>query len=102
MRKCSFSRCLASLGLVCALAAPAGAASVDEVAAASFDAVILRPLNVGAFALGCAFFAIASPMVAVNGLTHPELSFTEAYEDPWDAFVYGPADNAFLRPLGDL
>ena len=95
-------------GLVVALAfgfalapAPSQAVGVVDVAAGAFDVAILRPLNFVALAVGTGFFVVGSPLIAVHAATS-EGTFAEGFEPSWEAFVYGPVDYTFLRPIGDF
>ncbi len=86
----------AMLGLaLCLWAPPVSAAEgsrAARIAEMSFDAVILRPLNLAVLAVGSVAFLGTAPLVAPHG----GLSTT------WDLYVYGPYEYTFLRGLGDL
>jgi hypothetical protein len=63
-----------------------------ELGAKAFDAVILRPLGVGATAGGAGAFLLMLPLAW----------YSEGFDTVWDQFVLQPVDYTFQRPLGDF
>jgi uncharacterized membrane protein YhhN len=96
----SFLRATAVVALLLALASPAAAIAPPDpwyvkagnIAAKTFDVVLLRPLGLAATIGGFGCFAIALPFSAIN----------RDINSPWETFVIGPTEFTFTRPLGDF
>jgi hypothetical protein len=58
----------------------------------TFDVLLLRPIGAVSTVVGLGFFVGSAPFAA------PSWTF----EDTWDAFVVGPMDTTFSRPLGEI
>lgn len=71
---------------------PAEAVSATEIAAATYDVMLLRPVNAIALVLGSVFFVASVPFVA------PFVGVRNA----WDVFVYAPYEYTFERDIGDF
>lgn len=90
--------------LVAALLLPAGAMGAEtgtdvkaasvEIAAKSFDAVLLRPLGFVAFLVGAVAFVPAALISAPGG--------RDSFDAALEMFVTTPAEEVFQRPLGDF
>ncbi len=77
------------------LAGPSQANSrIVDIAAASFDVVILRPCGLAALAVGAGLFLPATLLTAPNG--------RRAVEQAWNHFVTSPAESVLQRGLGDF
>jgi hypothetical protein len=63
-----------------------------QIGASALDIVLLRPLGVGASAVGLCFFIVTAPFVA------PSMEFDQS----WDIFVAGPGEYTFVRPIGTI
>jgi hypothetical protein len=76
-------------------AAPASAISIANEARSNvvFDAMVMRPLGLGAFLMGSALFTISLPLLAVS---RPEDIGT-----PWRILVAAPAKYVWGDPLGE-
>jgi hypothetical protein len=72
---------------------PVEAESVN-LAAAGFDAVILRPLGLVVLVIGAVAFPSVALLTAANG--------KDGLQAALEVFVTGPAQNVFQRPLGDF
>jgi len=96
----SFRRTIAVTALLALLASPAAAVEPVEpwsfkagnIAAGTYDVLLLRPLGFLATVGGFTCFTIALPFSAIN----------RDISTPWDIFVVEPADFTFRRPLGDF
>ena len=75
-------------------AEPATKSRSPNIAAAIFDVVIIRPLQLGVLMVGAVAFVPVAAMTAANGRD----SFDEALE----MFVTSPMHDVFQRPLGDF
>ena len=64
----------------------------ELVGLSALDAVILRPLGAVTTVGGFVFFLASVPFVAPSG----------HIGTAWDVFVYGPYDDTFVRPLGEI
>ncbi len=58
----------------------------------ALDVLLLRPLGAASTLGGFAVFLVSVPFVAPS----------ERIATSWDIFVYGPYDDTFLRPLGEI
>jgi hypothetical protein len=65
---------------------------VAQIGASALDILLLRPLGVGASAVGLGLFIVTAPFVA------PSMEFDES----WDVFVAGPGEYTFVRPIGTI
>jgi len=93
------SASLLAIALVTTTAAGAArAGDAEEKSAewpdATYDAVVLRPLQTVAVVFGAALFVPAAIVSSPGG--------RPAVYDAWDIFVAEPADTAFKRPLGSF
>jgi hypothetical protein len=99
----SLRRVFAVTALLALLASPAVAIEPVEpatpwhvkagnIAAGTFDVLLLRPLGFIATVGGFTCYAIALPFSAINS----------DIKTPWDMFVMEPADWTFRRPLGEF
>jgi len=66
--------------------------TAGNIAAGTFDVLLLRPLGFIATAGGFTCYAIAFPFSAIN----------QDIKTPWDMFVMESVDWTFRRPLGDF
>lgn len=85
------------LGLALLLVHPGSASAENEaadIAAASFDVLLLRPVGFAASVVGAAMFLPAALMTAPNG--------RDSIEDAWEQFVSTPAEYVYSRPLGEF
>ena len=92
---------LTALAAIFLLAAPAQAAS--NAGPATFDAVILRPLNFLQMVTGAVLFLPVSFLTSIvpictGNSDEGKTNFDEAF----DVFVYEPAERTFLLPLGSF
>jgi len=92
---------LTALAAACLLAAPAQAAS--NAGPATFDAVILRPLNFLQTVVGSVLFIPVALFTSIAPVCsgHVDEGKTQIGE-AWDIFVYEPAERTFLMPLGSF
>jgi hypothetical protein len=75
-------------------AEPATQSRSPNIAAAIFDVVIIRPLQLGVLVVGAAAFVPVAAMTAANG--------RESFDTALEIFVTGPINDVFQRPLGDF
>ena len=65
-----------------------------NIAAAIFDVVIIRPLQLGALVVGAAAFVPVAAISAANG--------RDSFDAALEIFVTSPMHDVFQRPLGDF
>lgn len=86
----------AILVLAVALLAPASARAETDLtfyAGAAFDLTVLRPLGLVTTAVGVGLFVPAALVTAPNGW--------DSIQEAWRRFVTEPAQNVYVRPLGE-
>ena len=75
-------------------AEPATKSRSPNIAAAIFDVVIIRPLQLGALVVGAAAFVPVAAISAANG--------RDSFDAALEIFVTSPMHDVFQRPLGDF
>ena len=64
----------------------------SDVGRVALDVLLLRPLGVAASAAGLAAFVVSVPFVAASS----------GIRTSWEAFVLGPTEYTFSRPIGEF